>query len=153
MNETLPATLEDTRSQLLRLVADSLPSPASKKAYAGALERFFTWFEGSGLAGFTRATVLRYRAELIASGLAPATINQHLSAIRRLAQEGADNGLMPTAAAAAITRVKGIRREGVRAGNWLTVDQAEQLLSSPDGRTLAGKRQGPIPMNRVSAMP
>jgi integrase len=34
--------------------------------------------------------------------------------------------------AAAIARVKGAKRHGVRAGNWLTLDQAERLLALPD---------------------
>jgi site-specific recombinase XerD len=36
--------------------------------------------------------------------------------------------------------VKGAKRLGVRAGNWLGREQAEQLLALPDRSTLAGKR-------------
>jgi hypothetical protein len=38
--------------------------------------------------------VQRYRAHLEASGLAAATVNLRLSAVRRLAAEAADNGLL-----------------------------------------------------------
>jgi integrase-like protein len=36
--------------------------------------------------------------------------------------------------------VKGIKREGVRTGNWLTVHQAEKLINAPNTGTLKGKR-------------
>jgi integrase len=67
-------------------------------------------------------------------------VNQRLSAIRKLAAEAADNGLIDAAAAAAVARVKGAARHGVRAGNWLNRDQAQRVLSSPDAETLAGAR-------------
>jgi integrase len=54
--------------------------------------------------------------------------------------EAADNGLMPPQQAAAISRVKGSKRAGVRTGQWLTREQAERLISSPDPNTLRGAR-------------
>ena len=42
--------------------------------------------------------------------------------------------------AAGIVRVKGAKQAGVRSGNWLTRDQAEDLLNAPDPTTLKGKR-------------
>ena len=55
-----------------------------------------------------------------------------LSAIRKLAMEAADNGLMPPNIAAAISRVKGAKRAGIRTGHWLTREQAENLISAPN---------------------
>jgi hypothetical protein len=52
-----------------------------------------------------------------------------MSAIRRLAAEAADNGLMAPELAAGIGRVKGIKQEGVRTGNWLTVHQSDICVS------------------------
>ena len=63
-----------------------------------------------------------------------------MSAIRRFAAEAADNDLMAPELAAGIGRVKGIKREGVRTGNWLTVHQAEKLINAPNMETLKGKR-------------
>ncbi len=50
---------------------------------------------GSALEGFTKASVNAYRVSLEARGLSASTINQRLSAIRKLAVEAADNGFMP----------------------------------------------------------
>ena len=52
----------------------------------------------------------------------------------------ADNGLLDSGAASAIERTKGIKQQGVRAGNWLLKEQANELLNPPDPRTLKGKR-------------
>jgi integrase len=40
----------------------------------------------------------------------------------------------------AIAGVKGAKRHGVRAGNWLTLDQAQRLLDLPDRETNKGRR-------------
>jgi len=59
----------------------------------------------------------------------PATINLRLAAVRRVAYEAADAGLLSPELAAGIRRVKGVRRLGVRLGNWLTPDQGRRLLN------------------------
>ncbi len=82
----------------------------------------------------------RYRTDLEGRELAPSSINLRLAAIKKLAAEAADNGLLAPETAAAIGRVKGAKRAGVRAGNWLTKPQALELLGAPDRSTLKGKR-------------
>jgi len=71
---------------------------------------------------------------------APTTINLRLAAVRRVAFEAADSGLLSPELAAGIRRVKGVRRIGVRVGNWLTPEQGKQLLASADRNSLRGKR-------------
>jgi len=63
-----------------------------------------------------------------------------LSAIRKLAAEAADNGLLAPELAAGIIRVKGVKATGVRVGNWLSLQQAQDLLSAPDTTTMKGQR-------------
>ena len=72
--------------------------------------------------------MLRYRIHLEQRGYAPATINLRLAAVRRVAYEAADAGLLSPELAAGIRRVKGVRRIGVRLGNWLTPEQGRRLL-------------------------
>lgn len=76
--------------------------------------------------------------------LAASTINGRLAAVRRLAYEAADAGLLSPELAAGIRRVNGLKKLGVRLGNWLTVDEARRLLQSPDLDTLKGKRDRAI---------
>jgi integrase len=84
--------------------------------------------------------VLRFRLYLESLGLAAATINQRLAAVRRLAYEAADSGLLSPELAAGIRRVKGVKQLGVRAGNWLTIEQARSLLEKSDGDSLRSSR-------------
>jgi hypothetical protein len=56
--------------------------------------------------------VLRYWLELEARRVAPATINLRLAAVRRLAYEAADTGLLSPDLAAGIRRVKGAKKIG-----------------------------------------
>jgi integrase len=123
------------------LVLDSVPSPHSRRAYDKALTDFLAWYarEGAG-EGFTKAAVQRYGRVLEERGLAASTRNVRLTAVRRLAAEAADNGLLAPALAASIGRVKGAKQQGARTGNWLTVDQAERLINMPNIATLIGKR-------------
>jgi site-specific recombinase XerD len=125
------------------VVLDTLPSPESRRAYGQALDDFFRWCgaEGAdGADGFTKAAVNAYRAYLEARRLSASTINQRLCAIRKLATEAADNGFISPELASAISRVKGARQNGVRTGQWLTLEQAERLISSPMVATIKGKR-------------
>lgn len=62
--------------------------------------------------------VLRYRTHLESRGLALGTVNLRLGAVRRLAYEAADCGLLSAEAAAGGRRVKGMKKLGVRLGNW-----------------------------------
>jgi integrase len=102
------------------------------------------WSRENGAAGFTKATVQAYRASLEARGLAPSSVNVELSALRKLATEAADNGLLDPELAAGIGRVRGAKRLGDRAGNWLTPEEATVLLNAPDRSTLLGLRDRAI---------
>jgi site-specific recombinase XerD len=72
--------------------------------------------------------------------LAPGTVNLRLGAVRRLAYEASDCGLLSPDLAAGIRRVKGVKKIGVRLGNWLTPEQSERLWNTPDCQLLKGKR-------------
>jgi integrase len=113
-------------------VLQSLGSVASKRTYAFAINDFIAWYCSEPRLAFGRTVVLRYRYELEARRLAPATINLRLAAVRRLAYEACDNGLLSPDLAASIRRVKGAKKLGVRLGNWLTCGQGRRLLDAPD---------------------
>ena len=72
--------------------------------------------------------VTRYRINLEQAHYASSTINLRLAAIRRLAYEAADCGLLGPDLAAGIRRVKGVKKHGMHIGNWLTADQGKRLL-------------------------
>jgi site-specific recombinase XerD len=93
---------------------------------------------------FSKVVVTRFRIALENRGLASGTINGRLAAVRRLAYEAADAGLLSPELAAGIRRVKGVKKLGVRLGNWLTAEEARRFWQAPDPNTLKGKRDGAI---------
>jgi len=120
--------LEHAKSAVL----NSLRSVSAQRTYDHAIRDFVTWYCSEPRLAFNRTVVLRYRLILEQRRYAPATINLRLAAVRRIAYEVADAGLLSPELAAGIHRVKGVRRIGVRLGNWLTPDQARCLLVPPD---------------------
>jgi integrase len=81
-----------------------------------------------------------YRSHLETRQLAPGTINLRLGAVRRLAYEAADCGLPSSDLAAGVRRVKGVKKLGIRLGNWLTAEQGHALWQAPNPQRLKGKR-------------
>ncbi len=142
LNSQPPAVVTATSIDRVKaLVLDALSSPNSRRAYDRALSDFLAWYDAQGRPGFTKATVNRYKTYLDnETKLAPSTINQRLSAIRKLAQEAADNGLIDPVLAAGIAKVKGVTTGGRRVGNWLSLENAQRLLDEPDPRTTIGMR-------------
>jgi len=128
--------LDHSKSSVLQ----SLGSVASQRTYGFAIDDFISWYCSEPRLAFGRTVVLRYRYYLESRQLAPATINLRLAAVRRLAYEASDNGLLSPDLAAGIRRVKGAKRLGIRLGNWLTSTQGRELLGVPDRASAKGKR-------------
>jgi integrase len=130
--------------KLKTLVLDSVSSPITKRVYNMALDEFLGWFQQAPRPGFTKATVSAWRVSLEERRLGSSSIIVRMSAIRKLAAEAADNGLLAPELAAGISRVKSAKTQGIRTGNWLSQRQAQALLSAPDITTLRGLRDRAI---------
>ena len=104
------------------------------------MEHFITWYCSEPRLALNRTVVLRFRQYLESLSLAAGTINQRLAAVRRLAYEAADSGLLSPELAAGIRRVKGVKQLGFRTGNWLNTEQARSLLEAADGEGLRNIR-------------
>jgi integrase len=85
-----------------------------------------------------------YRTMSESSGAAPSSTNLELAALRRLFRKAAEAGLVDWGKAEAAAGVDNSRSGGVRVGNWLTPEQAKDLLLAPDENTLKGKRDGAL---------
>src|SRR6185369_2407267 len=94
----------------IQTVVDSLDSPHSRRAYERHLREFITWYQSRDQSVLNKATVQRYTTELRELGLSAATINQRLSAIRKLAAEASDNGAIDIQIANGIKSIKGVRQ-------------------------------------------
>ena len=121
--------------QLRRMVLASVTSPHSRRNYGKALDLLFAFAASRPL---SRALLLNYRASM--EDLAPSTVNVRLSAVRKLVGEARKSGVLTTEEASHLTDIPNIVQKGTRLGNWLTKEQAKELLAVPDRSTLKGKR-------------
>jgi hypothetical protein len=112
-------------------VLNSLSSADAQRGYRHAMDEFIEWYCSEPRLSFSRTVVLRYRMHLESRQLAPGTINLRLGAVRRLAYEAADSGLLSPDLAAGIRRVKGVKKIGVRLGNWLSAEQSRRCGRLP----------------------
>jgi integrase len=102
--------------RLKALVLDSVSSAITRRVYNMALDEFMTWFRKEPRPGFSK-----------------------------LAAEAADdNGLIARDMADGIRRVNSVKSTGIRVGNWLSLKQAQVLLSAPDIATVKGLRDRAI---------
>ena len=126
-------------------VLNSLTSPSSRRVYQYAIDQFIAWYCSEPRLAFNRIVVVRYRMHLESRRLAANTINQQLAAVRRLAHEAADAGLLSPDLAAGISRVKGVKQLGQRSGNWLSIEQSAEVLNRAQGDGVRQKRDHAMP--------
>src|SRR5712692_6808273 len=144
MNDLIAVKKLADWQKLQALVLDSVSSPITRRVYNMALNEFMGWYQQAPRPGFSKATVSAWRASLEARRLGSSSIIIRMSAIRKLAGEAVDNGLLAPELAAGISRVKSVKSVGIRTGNWLSLRQAQALLSAPDANCLKGLRDRAI---------
>jgi site-specific recombinase XerD len=72
--------------------------------------------------------------------LSASTVNVRLSAVRKLIGEARHNGIIDAEEAANLAGFPNLSQKGTRVGNWLTREQAKDLLTVPDRSKIKGKR-------------
>lgn len=130
-----PASVAALRTML----TNSVPSGHTRRAYAKAFDDLLALTVRTGQP-ISRQLFQQYRAEMVDAGLGGSTINVRLSGLRKLVREARENGLVDPAEAGRIVSVPNVPAEGVRLGQWLTVEQTRDLLAVPDRSRLKGKR-------------
>src|ERR1700745_3265870 len=95
--------LEQSKSAVL----NSLTSPSSQRTYDHAIREFIEWYCSEPRRPFNKTGVTRYRIALEQQHYASTTINLRLAAVRRLAYEAADSGLLSADLAAGIRAGEG----------------------------------------------
>jgi site-specific recombinase XerD len=77
---------------------------------------------------------------MVEKKLSASTVNVRLSAVRKLVGEARRNGIIDAEEAANLAGVPNLSQKGTRLGNWLTRDQAKELLTVPDRSKIKGER-------------
>ena len=125
---------------LIPLVLNSVDADNTRRVYQRQLDEFFDWYKHNKPGPFSKASVQAYVRHLRQQHKTASTCNQALTVIRKLAEEACDNGLLDATLAQGIAKIKGVKRRGQKTGNWLSQDQAKQLITAPNVQTLKGKR-------------
>jgi site-specific recombinase XerD len=112
---------------------------SSRRVYEYAIDQFIAWYCSEPRLAFNRIVVVHYRMYLESRSLAANTINQQLAAVRPLAHEAADSGLLSPELAAGISRVKGVKLLGFRSGNLLSATQSSEVLQHAGGDSMSAK--------------
>jgi hypothetical protein len=127
--------LDHSKSSVLQ----SLGSVASQRTYGFAIDDFISWYCSEPRLAFGRTVVLRYRHYLESRQLAPATINLRLAAVRRLAYEASDNGLLSPDLAAGISCLSS--QPDPRALRTIQRTQGRQTDHASDSNTTSKARK------------
>jgi integrase len=125
--------------ELREMVLNSVASEHSKRNYGKALDEVYALCE-ERKQPLSRALLMEYRAAMLEKRLSASTVNVRLSAIRKLIGEALRNGIIGAEEAANLAGVPNLSQKGTRLGNWLTRDQAKELLRVPDRSKIKGKR-------------
>jgi hypothetical protein len=119
-----PAAVDPRLLRLKRMVLNSVIAANSKRNYAKALDHLFAFAAGRPL---SRELMLEWRASM--EKQSPSTINLRLSAMRSLVAEAKRTGMLSSADAEKLSDIPNIKQAGARKGNWLTREQAKELLA------------------------
>jgi site-specific recombinase XerC len=138
MTDLIVVQKDKTWNCLKAIVLDRVSSPITRRVYNRALDEFLSWRPVlEPRPPFSKAAVSGWRASLEARKLGSSSIIVRMSAIRTLAAEAADNGLLAPAMAAGVMRLKSAKRKAC-GQDWLSL--AQSLLGAPDGATNKGLR-------------
>ena len=122
-------------------VINSLSCPDARRGYRHAIHEFVDWYCSEPRLSFSKTVVVRYRERTWNRGTSPQVLSASASVRcaalhtkRQAADFSARIWLQEYVAS------KGVKKRGVRFGNWLTPEQAQSLWQVPDLARLRGKR-------------
>jgi site-specific recombinase XerD len=134
------STPEPDWTAAVRAVLDNVANKTTRAMYSNAIGAFFRWVTSHGNPPVTESTCRSHLAYLQSEGYAPATLNQRLSAIRKLVGEAANLNLLPLVQCVMICRIRNIRETAISPPTSLSQKKTEALINVPDGTTNKGKR-------------
>lgn len=125
---------------LVQVVLNSLPSASSKRVYRMAIRDFLGYWQSEGEPKLDKLFLQTYIAHMQNKGVGEASINLRLAAIRKLSREAVELQIWSEEVTAAFASIKNIPQRGKRTGNWLSLEQSQQLINAPDTSTNIGLR-------------
>jgi hypothetical protein len=144
----VPASMPNWFGELRATVLNGVVSANSKRNYAKALDELQRFCEVQQRP-LSRGLLLEFRASMLERELSASTINVKLSAIRNLINEAkrADVWREPRRPSQ-MADIPNLQKQGTRLENWLTREQAKEMLAVLDHRARA---DGLLPISAAKA--
>lgn len=140
IEERALALIDPVEEKLIEMATNGLEDN-TRLAYSRHLKNFIGFIHRLGPGNnFSRQAVQTYKQYLMDQDYAPSTVNQALTAIRRMADEAKYMGFDPVAADG-ILAVKSVAKAGRRIGHWLSPDQMKMLFDCTERLTLKGHQE------------
>ena len=130
-----PVPIDPRLLHLKQIVIDGVAAANSKRNYSQALDHLFAFAAGQPI---NRELLLAWRAAM--ESQSPSTVNIRLSAMRSLVAEAKRARMLSSEEAETLSDIPNLKEAGTRLGNWLTREQAKEILAIPDRSKLKGKR-------------
>jgi integrase len=130
-----PVPIDPRLLHLKQIVIDGVAAANSKRNYSQALDHLFAFAAGQPI---NRELLLAWRAAM--ESQSPSTVNIRLSAMRSLVAEAKRARMLSSEEAETLSDIPNLKQAGTRLGNWLTREQAKEILAIPDRSKLKGKR-------------
>ncbi len=118
-------------------VLNSLSSAEAQRGYRHVIDEFVEWYCSEPRLSFNKTVVLRYRIHLESR-----LFRNNQSSLRNRPPTRVRGSRQRTSERRPGRRhpaSEGVKKLGVRLGNWLTADQSQRLWQAPDGERLKGK--------------
>ncbi|KKQ95347.1 MAG: hypothetical protein UT21_C0006G0019 [Candidatus Woesebacteria bacterium GW2011_GWA1_39_11b] len=114
-------------------ISESDIRPSSKDRYRKSLVQYFQWIEKNGidLSAITRTEILRFKEDLLASGLAALTVGAYLTTVRIFYEWAESHKIYPNVAKG----IKNPKRQNKFIKQHLTAEQCVKLLEHLRGKS------------------
>jgi integrase len=129
-------TRESITTDLVDLVLAGVPSENTRRSYDRGIQDLLAF---AGKRPITLKLLLNWR-KAMAVDHAISTVNNRISAARKLIAELTRSKVITVEQSAELLQIAGLPQRGSRTGNWLDLGQVRLLLAVPDRKTLQGKR-------------
>ena len=128
----------------MQMVLNGLGSRNSIPNYRRSLHDFLCYWHRQGQPVPDKLFLQTYLQYMLENGIGKHSINTRLGAIRNFASEAVDMEIWSNKVISDFSRVKRIPVRGSRSGNWLTLEQAQELIDAPDTSSPIGLRDRAI---------
>ena len=132
-------------------VINGLSCPYAQRGYRQAIDEFVDWYCSETRLSFSKTVVVRYRMHLESRHLAPGTINLRLGAVRRLAYEAADYGLLTRGLGCGNTACQGREEAWCQVGQSVNTRAGKSALAGTRSRA-APRQARPCPPGNSSGL-